>query len=249
MTISVITACFNSEGSIEETFKSFFSQGYEDKELIVVDGASTDGTLEIIRRYEDRIGSWISEPDEGIYDALNKGISMAGGEIIGFLHSGDRYADRRILEQVAGIFLDGTKDAVYGDLRYVDQEKGGKVIRNWKSGEFRPALLKRGWMPPHPTLYLRKKVYDRYGIFDSGLQIAADYDLMLRILKENIEPAYLPQVMIDMQTGGRSNGTLKDIFRKSSEDLKALRRNGFHFAWWILVQKNLRKLNQFLLKK
>ncbi|MFZ5940779.1 MAG: glycosyltransferase family 2 protein [Bacteroidota bacterium] len=243
--ISIITATYNCEDSIERTLTSYASQDYPLKELIVIDGGSADGTTGLVRDFgiSHRM---VSEPDSGIYDALNKGIRMADGDIIGFLHAGDRYYHCGILTRIAETFNNCDPDGVYGDLRYMDTN-AGKIIRYWKSGEFggRKSLY-RGWMPPHPTLYLKKEVYRDHGLFDHRLKISADYDFMLRILLDPaFRLAYIPDVLVDMEVGGKSNGSLSGILQKSREDLGALRKNGMKPALPILLVKNFRKFDQF----
>ncbi len=246
MKISVITATFNSEKSLEATIESFKSQTYPNKELVIVDAGSTDKTTDIIHSHEKDIAKWVSEPDQGIYDALNKGIGMADGEIIGFLHSGDRFPNSEVLEKIAGQFNNSSIQAVYGDLRYIHPKKPENVIRYWQSGKFTPDLLNKGWMPPHPSLYLKREVYVKHGLFNLNFRIASDYDLMLRVLKDtSIEVAYLPEIIVDMETGGISNGKLINIIRKSYEDFIALRNNRIPFALWVLTRKNFRKIPQF----
>jgi len=246
--ISIITATYNCADTIQRTLSSYRSQDYPLKELIVIDGGSRDGTTDQVS--ESGIPHrMISEPDKGIYDALNKGIGLAEGEIIGFLHAGDKYYHCGILTQIAEKFRADDPDGVYGDLRYIDSE-AGKIIRYWDAGEYHGnKSLYRGWMPPHPTVYLKKEVYRNYGLFDNRMKIAADYDFILRILKEpGIKMAYIPDVLVDMSVGGLSNGRLSDIIKKSREDFSALRRNGINPAFAVLVMKNLRKLDQFFRK-
>ena len=250
MKISVITATFNSEAGLSATIESFISQSYPDKELIVIDAGSNDKTLDIIREYQKHISTWISEPDKGIYDALNKGITLSKGDVIGFLHSGDRFPNLKILDRIAEKFTNHSVSAVYGDLNYVDPNNANKIIRHWKSGEYKSNLIYKGWMPPHPTLYMKKDVYTKHGIFDLSFKIAADYDLMLRVLKDTtIEVAYLPEVLVDMETGGISNGRFKNIIRKSWEDYLGLKKNGIPFPSLVLGRKNLQKIPQFFSKK
>jgi glycosyltransferase involved in cell wall biosynthesis len=246
MKISVITATYNSASSLENTLASFGSQTCPEKELIIIDGDSRDSTSEIIRSAGKLVHKWISEPDKGLYDALNKGIGMADGDVIGFLHSGDTYANPEVLEKIAFRFRDKQIQAVYGDLRYVKRKEINQVVRYWRSGDFSPDILQKGWMPPHPTLYMRREVYATYGLFDLNFRIAADYDLMLRVLKPpSVRIAYIPEVLVDMETGGLSNRSLKNIFRKSKEDYSALIKNGISNAWIVLARKNLRKIRQF----
>ena len=180
--ISVITAVYNARDSVEKALKSVLSQTYDNFELIVIDGSSTDGTCEIIENFKDNISVFISEPDSGIYDALNKGIKYASGDVIGFLHADDVFENNNILSKLAKAFLNPELDAVYGDIVYVSKNNPSNIIRYWNSGRYSRELLKRGWMPPHTTFYCRRSVYIEMGMFDLSFDIAADYDCMLRFL-------------------------------------------------------------------
>ena len=245
MKISIITAVRNSRATLADTLDSALAQDHPDKELIVIDGASTDGTLDVIRRYAGQLAHFISEPDHGIYDALNKGIAQASGEVIGFLHADDLYANADVLARIAAAFADPAVEAVYGDLVYVNQADTERVIRHWRAGVYRPAKLHWGWMPPHPTLYLRRALYERHGGFDLRYRIAADYDLMLRVLSRiNGQVVYLPEVLVRMRLGGVSNRSLRHILRKSLEDYQALRANRLGGLGTLLL-KNVQKLPQF----
>ncbi|MCF8295383.1 MAG: glycosyltransferase [Bacteroidales bacterium] len=243
--ISIITICYNSAHSIADAVNSVLSQTYPNIEYIVVDGKSKDNTVEIIQSFGDRISKFISEPDKGIYDALNKGVRMATGDVIGFMHSDDLFANDQIIEKVAHLFETNSTQSVYGDLQYVYKTDTNKVLRYWKSGEFSLQKLRMGWMPPHPTFYVRKSVYDAYGDFQIRYKIAADYDTMLRFLgKHQITTQYLPEVMVKMRVGGASNRSIKNIILKMQEDWDAIRGNQFGNIFTLLF-KNLRKLNQF----
>ncbi len=227
MKVSIITATYNSEASIASALKSIEKQDYEYIEWIIIDGSSKDKTLVIIKNGYSGSLKIVSEKDKGIYDALNKGVGMASGDIIGFLHSDDLFAFRNIISQIASVFNQSQVDGVYGDLQYVDKEDTAKVIRFWKSEPFKPQLLDRGWMPAHPSLFLRKEVYKKHGLFNLDYNIAADYDLMLRIFSDkSLKFHYLPKVVTKMRVGGASNRSLKNIKLKSTEDLKALKANG-----------------------
>lgn len=245
MKISVITAVFNNRDTIAEALDSVLGQTHGNIELIVIDGGSTDGTLQLLHSYGNRLAVLVSEPDQGIYDALNKGLRLATGDVVGFLHSDDLYANEQVLDRMANVFVDPRIEAVYGDLVYVSQDATDRVVRYWKSGAFTPQKLRRGWMPPHPTLYLRRTVYERLGLFDTDYHIAADYDFMLRFLgRDGVQAAYIPEVLVKMRLGGASNRSLGNLLRKSHEDYRALRANRIGgivaLAW-----KNLSKLPQF----
>lgn len=244
-TISIVTAVYNCYQTVGQTLDSVFSQSYPSIEAIVIDGASTDGSLVAIEKYRSRLGTFISERDDGIYDAFNKGIKHATGDVIGFLSADDIFENCEILSKVADVFKDPAVDVVYGDLVYVKHDDITKVIRYWRSGLYDDAALRRGWMPPHPTLYVRRSVYQRLGVFDTRYRISADYDLVLRFLAVGkVRSAYIPEVMVRMRVGGASNRSLKAIARKSIEDIAALRRNKVGGVW-TLLNKNLRKIRQF----
>ena len=244
MKVSIITVVYNNRDTIADAIASVCAQRCADIELIVVDGASTDGTGDVLARFAAQISVLVSEPDRGIYDALNKGIALATGDIVGFLHSDDLLADEEAIARVAAQFADDSIDAVYGDLVYVRKDDPSRVVRTWTAGLFTPARLARGWMPPHPTFYARRSVYERLGKFDTSFRIAADYDCMLRFLKAGIRVAYIPHLQVRMRVGGASNKSLANIIKKSSEDFRALRKNGVG-AVVALLCKNLRKLPQF----
>ena len=247
-TISIITSVWNNEKTIEGAIKSVLSQDYSDIEYIVVDGASSDGTVEVIKKYENQISKFVSEKDKGIYDGLNKGVSLATGDVIGFLHSDDIYADENIISDVVKMFEENETDSIYGDMVYVDKYDTSKIFRYWKSGQYSFKKLCNGWMPPHPTFFVKKEFYDRYGKFDLDFGIAADYDFMLRMLgKYKISTMYLPKVLYKMRVGGASNRSIKNIIQKSREDIKALRNNGIG-GYKTLVMKNLVKIPQFIFK-
>ena len=244
MKISVITAVYNNRYTICDALDSALSQVGVDVELVVIDGGSKDGTVNLLHNYSSQLGVMVSERDNGIYDALNKGISHSSGEVIGFLHSDDLFADEQALARVADAFSDPKVDAVYGDLVYVHKDNTDKVIRYWQSGEYSPERLGWGWMPPHPTFYVRRSVYERLGVFDTSFKIAADYDCMVRFLSRGIRVAYIPETQVKMRVGGESNRSLKNILRKSSEDYRVLRRHGVG-GMGALVWKNLSKVSQF----
>ena len=246
MKVSIITIAYNSGKSIADAIDSVLGQTYPNIEYIVVDGQSKDDTMDIVRSFGTRITKHISEPDKGIYDALNKGIRLAEGEVVGFLHSDDIFAGPDVIADAVALFSEKQTDSIYGDLQYVYKNDTSRVFRNWKAGSFSMQKLRFGWMPPHPTFYVKKQVYDQYGLFNTDFRIAADYENMLRFLgKHRISTAYLPRVMVKMRVGGASNRSLKNIIQKSSEDLRAMKINNFGNII-TLAGKNFRKLNQFL---
>ncbi|MEN9971760.1 MAG: hypothetical protein RIS20_107 [Bacteroidota bacterium] len=244
-TFSIITAAYNSLPTIKQAWESLSSQSFIDWEWIVVDGASTDGTKEWLSSIEDERVHWKSEKDKGIYDALNKGVERASGSIIGFLHSDDYFADQEILAQIKQQLVATHSDGIYGDLKYISSESG-RVIRYWKSQEFTKYLLRKGWMPPHPTCFIKKDVYTQLGRFDTSFKIAADYDFLLRCFsKEAYKFTYIPLVITHMRIGGASS-KWQNLYKKSREDIRALRKNRMAFPFWILMRKMSSKLKQFI---
>lgn len=248
MKISVVTAVFNNRETIGAAIDSALSQVDVEFELIVIDGGSTDGTLDVLRAYGDRLALLVSEPDRGMYDALNKGIQLATGDVVGFLHSDDLFADESVLTRIAAAFAVPDVGAVYGDLLYVSKDAPDVVVRYWKAGAFSQGRLGWGWMPPHPTFYVRRSIYQRLGVFDLRYRIAADYDTMLRFLgKGKIRADYIPEVLVKMRLGGASNRSFANIVRKSKEDYLALRRNDVG-GLGALAWKNLSKAKQFFVR-
>jgi glycosyltransferase involved in cell wall biosynthesis len=242
--ISVITATYNCKTVVADALASVFSQTGANIETVVVDGASTDGTRELLEGFRPRLDFLISEPDKGIYDALNKGIRHAQGDVIGFLHSDDLFENEQVLHKISLAFADPSVEAVYGDLVYVRKDDPQKVVRYWKSGAFDRTKLRAGWMPPHPTFYVRRSVYERLGAFDTRYRIAADYDSIVRLLfVANIKTAYIPEVLVRMRIGGASNRSLANILRKSREDYAILRSHDVG-GLRPLIQKNVGKLSQ-----
>jgi glycosyltransferase len=244
--ISVVTITLNSAATIADTLQSVASQTYPHVEHLVIDGNSSDDTLSIVQEHGRSGIHVLSEPDGGIYQAMNKGLRLAQGELVGFLNADDVYQDAEVLTEVARVAQDRRVDAIYGDLVYVSRTNPGRVVRHWHSGRWSRRRLRFGWMPPHPTLYVRKVLADLLGGFDEQLRIAADYDFMLRLLKRpGIHVAYLDRVLVRMRTGGASNRSLAMMWRKSREDLMALQRNHLG-GWFTLLCKNVRKLPQFV---
>lgn len=245
MKITVITVAYNSAATIGDTLASVAAQTHPDIEHIVVDGASRDDTLGVVRQRGAHVARVLSEPDRGIYDAMNKGLALATGEFVGFLNADDMYAAPSTLAEVARAATPGV-DAVFGDLLYVRQDDPGKVIRYWRSGAFSRSRLAFGWMPPHPTLYVRRSRLAATGPFDASLRISADYEFILRYMGQpGLRAAYVPEVFVKMRMGGASNRSLQALLLKMREDLSALRRNKVGGVFSLLC-KNLRKIPQFL---
>jgi len=247
MKISIITAVYNNEQTIRYCIESLLAQSHPAIEYIVVDGGSTDGTIEIIKSYAGKISHFISEPDNGLYDAINKGINLSCGEVIGILHSDDVYATNDIIKTVDEYMTRYGVDSCYGDLLYVRKDSIDKVIRYWKSCPYREDLFQKGWMPPHPTFFVTKAIYEAYGVFNSNFRISADYELMLRLLlKCRISTVYIPEVIVRMRVGGMSNRSLKNLLIKTTEDYLAWTVNSLQLKFYTIPFKNISKLSQFL---
>lgn len=248
MKVSIITVTFNSSSTIAETLASVQAQTHPQIEHIVIDGNSTDGTQAILAEHVGRVARFVSEPDDGIYDAMNKGLRLATGNYIGFLNADDVLADRDVVARIAAAAAAGEPDAIFGDLLYVDPARAQPLVRYWRTGAFKAGALRRGWMPPHPTLYVHRRVIDRIGSFDPALRISGDYDFMLRLFgRREVTTVYLPSVFVHMRTGGASNRSANALVRKSKEDLLVMRRHAVGGAF-TLACKILRKLPQFFIR-
>ena len=246
MRISIITACFNSGATIADTLKSVSAQGYGGLEYIIADGGSTDNTLALVKEHGHRVSQVISGPDGGIYDALNKGIKAATGDIVGILHSDDIYADASVLQKVAEFMAARGVDSCYGDLVYVDRGDISKTVRCWRSGEYNRENFRRGWMPPHPAFFLKRAVYGKYGLYDLAFPLASDYELMLRMLyRHGVTTAYLPEVLVKMRCGGASRAGLINTGRMLIENYRAWQGNGLPVNPLTFLLKPLSKLRQF----
>ncbi|MFN3783324.1 MAG: glycosyltransferase family 2 protein [Spirosomataceae bacterium] len=246
MKISLITITYNAAATVRTAIESVLSQSYPNIEYILVDGGSTDGTLEIVKEYGTKI-EWKSEPDKGIYDAMAKGVARASGDVIGMVNADDFFPDNEVIQRVVDTFLKNPGlDAVYGDLHYVDAGDTAKVVREWVAGEYKKELFLSGWMPPHPTFFLTKKAYLTYGSYNPVFKSAGDYELMLRMLyKYELKAKYIPQVQMKMRTGGVSNVSLRNRIRANNEDYQAWILNGLTPKWYTRFAKPLSKIRQW----
>ncbi len=244
--VSVITVIYDNHTFIREAIESVLHQTYNNVQYIVIDGGSNDGSLEIIKSFGDKISIVVSEPDEGIYDAMNKGLSLATGDIIGFLNADDFYAHTEVLQQVAQTFIQTNCDALYADLDYISRNNKNKIVRKWRSGVFDKSRFIKGWMPPHPTFFVRKEIYKRLGGFNKQLHLAADYELMLRFCYFNdIKVSYLPEVIVKMRLGGQSNRSFGNRIKANIQDKNAWTMNGVKPKWYTLLLKPLSKITQY----
>jgi len=246
MKVSIITVCFNSADTIEDTIKSVLSQDYKDIEYIVVDGGSMDGTLGVMSKYNDRITKVISEPDEGIYDAMNKGIKAAKGDIIAFLNADDFYSNGKVVTEIANFIKTSSLDATYGDLVYVNKKSPEKIVRYWRTGEYTNNAFMKGWVIPHPTFFCKKEIFKKYGGFNVDFKIAADFELFIRFIERyNIKTGYLPKVIVKMRSGGKAN-RLKGIIRGNIEIMKSFRLNNIRLSPFFFLMKLCTKVRQFV---
>jgi len=247
MKVSIITTCFNSEKTIEKTIVSVLSQDYSDIEYIIIDGDSKDNTISKVRKYENKINIILSEKDSGMYYAMNKGISLASGDLIGILNSDDVFLNKNVISKVVKSIKLNSSDSVYGDLIYCNAKD--KIVRYWKSGFCNIKKFKFGWMPPHPTFFVKKNIYNDLGLFNVDFKSAADYELMLRLLYKNkINVSYVPEVLVKMKIGGKSNKSLKNRLIANLEDKKAWGVNNIKRPFYTQYLKPLLKITQYLKK-
>jgi glycosyltransferase involved in cell wall biosynthesis len=240
MKISVITVCYNSAQTIGDTLRSVREQTYGEIEHIVIDGGSNDNTLSVVKIEGPHVAKVVSERDNGIYYAMNKGIALATGAIIGFINADDLYASPEVLAKVAALFDDPNVDASYGDLFYVKQDNTGAVVRYWQSSNFRSGTFEAGWCPPHPTFFVRSEIYQRFGMFDLSYRIAADVELMMRFLEvHQVRAKYLPEVLVKMLMGGTTNRNLVNIVKQNGEILRALKQHGLRSSMVRLISNKI----------
>ena len=246
MKISVVTVCYNSEATIQKAIDSVASQAWPDIEHIVIDGASRDATVSIIQRNASAIAHFVSEPDTGVYSAMNKGLKLATGDVIAFLNSDDVYSHPGVLGSVAHTMQAECLDALYGDISFFHAHNPDKVVRIYNSGRFTPERLAWGWMPAHPALFIRREVYERFGHFREDFRIAGDYEFITRVFKSGqMKSRHVAQVWVRMQTGGLSTVGLGATYRLNKEIMRACRINGISTNWLKLLSKYFFKIPEF----
>ncbi|MCT7995242.1 glycosyltransferase family 2 protein [Laspinema olomoucense] len=247
MKVSIITVVYNNQKTVAHAIESVLKQDYTPLEYIVIDGASTDATVRIVKSYKDKISQFISEPDRGIYDAMNKGLKRANGDIIGILNSDDFYINNHIVSQVVHEFNDKKVDLVFGDVAYVKPENLNKIIRYYSSANFHPSKFEWGWMPAHPSCFLKREIYEKYGYFKTDYQIGADYELLVRFIeKHKISYSYIPQIFVKMRTGGVSNKNLMTYWVLNKEVVRSCKENGINTNIFKVLLKYLTKIWQVI---
>lgn len=249
MKVSIITACYNAARTIEDTLRSVAAQTHPEIEHIIVDGLSTDGTMAVVEHFRRSHARILSEPDRGIYDAMNKGIALSSGDIVGFLNADDVYADSTAVAAIVEAFANPEVDACHADLVYVDGRDPSRIVRYWKSRDYEYGLFRTGWMPAHPTFFVRRRIFEKYGMFDLGYSLQSDFDLTLRFLEvHRIRSVYIPRVLTRMRTGGVTNKSIGNIIKGNLEAYRACRKNGIPVGPWFIVRKILSRVPQFFLK-
>lgn len=246
MKVSIITVAYNSEATIVDTLNSVKNQTYKDIEHIVIDGASTDRTISLVNEFGAHVRQFISESDDGIYDAMNKGLRRATGDIVGFLNSDDIFSHPRVITHIVEAMADSSIEACYGDLVYVSRNETSKVVRYWQSCTYRPGSCSRGWAPAHPTFYVRRDAFRKYGDFDTSMRLAADFDLSLRLLEvHRLNTVYLPEVLVRMRLGGVTNSNWKNIVAQNLEASRACRKYGLRGGFLFIAARLLSRIPQF----
>jgi glycosyltransferase involved in cell wall biosynthesis len=247
MKISIISVTFNAASTIREMLDSVAAQTHRNIEHLVIDGGSSDGTVELIRRHGARVSVLVSEPDKGTWDAMNKGLRLATGDIVGFLNADDEFIDDGVVARIADVMKDVELDACYADLIYVARDEPQRMVRDWVSEPFRPGLFLKGWMPAHPTFYARRSLFDRYGGFDLRFPLQSDFELAMRLLEvHRIRARYVPEYWVRMRSGGQSNASLGRVLRGNWEAYQIARHHGLPVSRWYPVTKILSRLPQFL---
>lgn len=243
MKISIITVCYNSAAHIEDAIRSVADQDYADIEHIVIDGNSTDGTQQILENHADKLACWISEPDKGIYDAMNKGIKKATGDVVGILNSDDFYFDNQVISKIAKAFQNQETDAIYGDLIFVDPKNLDRTVRTYSSKNWHPEKFAKGYMPAHPTFFVRREFYGKYGLFETDYAIAADYEMLIRLLYvHKLTYKYLPMKMVKMRTGGVSSNGIRSNITLNNEIIKACKTHGINTNMMKIYPKYFKKV-------
>ncbi|MBC7536757.1 MAG: glycosyltransferase [Ferruginibacter sp.] len=249
MKVTLITATYNSQKHLEDCIVSVINQRYKNIEHIIIDGKSKDGTVAILEKYNTHIAKWISETDRGMYDAINKGMEMATGDIIGILNSDDMLDSDEVMGWIVNAFKEQQVDSIYGDLEYVDPTDTNKIYRIWKGKEYNRSLFRSGWMPAHPTFYFRTELFKKYGGYENHYFSAADYEFMARYLyKFKISSYYLPKLIVKMRRGGQSNSSFRQRFRANRRDYLAMKKNNIPFAFVVSILKPLSKVHQYYKK-
>ncbi len=249
MKVSIITVTYNSGKYLEDCIESVIKQRYDNIEHIIIDGKSNDNTLAIIKKYESRISKWISETDKGMYDAINKGMVIATGDVVGILNSDDMLDSDDVITSIVNAFKEQDTEAIYGDLEYVDANDTNKILRIWKGRAFKRSRFRYGWMPAHPTFYIKRSLVEKFGFYENHYYTAADYEFMARYLyKNHVTAYYLPMLIVKMRMGGASNRNFRQRIRANRRDYLAMKRNKIPFAFIASILKPLIKVNQFFKK-
>jgi len=250
MKISIISATFNAASTIRDMLDSVGGQTHRDIEHLVIDGGSSDGTVDLVRRHGTRVSALVSEPDQGIWDAMNKGLRMATGDIVGFLNADDEFINDGVVARIADVMADAELDACYADLIYVARDDPQRMVRDWVSEPYRPGLFLKGWMPAHPTFYARRSLFDRYGGFDLQFPLQSDFELAMRLMEvHRIRTRYVPEYWVRMRSGGQSNASLSRVLRGNWEAYRIARHHGLAVSPWYPVAKVLSRLPQFLRRR
>ncbi|MFN7645744.1 MAG: glycosyltransferase family 2 protein [Burkholderiales bacterium] len=245
--VTVVTVCYDAAATIVDTIESVAAQSHPDIEHLVIDGGSRDGTQALVRGHGTRVARFVSEPDRGVYDAMNKGIAMACGDVVGFLNADDVFEHRDTVAHIVRTMADPTLDACYADLIYVDQRDTSRIVRDWRSRDWTPGLCLTGWMPAHPTFYARRDLYARYGGFDLEFRLQSDFELMVRMFETHrIRTRYVPERWVRMRTGGMSNRSVGNVVRGNIEAYRACRKNGHPVTPLFVVRKIASRIPQFL---
>ena len=249
MKISIITVVYNGVDHIRTAIESVVSQKYENIEYIIIDGGSIDGTVDIVKEYKNRVSVFISESDRGIYDAMNKGISLASGDVIGILNSDDFYVDEMVIEKVVKVFRDEKDDSMFADLVFVRSDNLKKTVRYYDNSKFNPSMFAYGLMPSHPSFFVKLEIYEKYGLYRTDLKVASDYDILARFLyKHRISYYYLNEVIVKMRIGGASTSLFNILFTNSKEIIKACRNNGIDTNWFKIISRYFGKIDGLLRK-